>query len=201
MGALDYITHYFERDYGPYLNMCDLSASEIQELADREKGTAVGYNRFDIGEDFIRWRKEADDLLIRSYIKKFGFAPAGRPFFSLLGTFDKTCGLYRNPEKIELPVSDFEESELTFMYPDHAHLIGYYESDAPSLFYNLPKNWEQKEYFGKLFTYSELLKALETMGISDMIERHRNADGWAGCYVEAHIWNRDLRNRWMEKNG
>ncbi|MEM9443952.1 MAG: hypothetical protein AAGA18_01245 [Verrucomicrobiota bacterium] len=97
---LDYITHYYENEYGPYLNMCDLGDSEIQKLAEREKGALVSYNRFDLGENFVCWRKEADDLLVRSYTEKFGNPLEGRAYFSLLGTFDKTYGLYRNPRKI-----------------------------------------------------------------------------------------------------
>ncbi|MEO0796598.1 MAG: hypothetical protein AAFX93_15620 [Verrucomicrobiota bacterium] len=196
----DYITHYYERDYGPFLNMCDLDETEVQDLANREKGAIVGYNRFDLGEDFIRWRREADDLLIQTYIEKFGFTPNGRPYFALLGTFERTCGLYRNPEKLEMAVSDFEEHELTFMYPDHAHLIGYYQSKAPSLFYDLPKNWREQEYWGKLFTYPELIANLDKMQIPERIQKHKNADGWAGCYVEAHIWRREVRTNWERQN-
>jgi len=197
----DFITHYYERDCGPFLNMCDLSDQDIQIIAEREKDALTGFNRFAIGDDFVHWRKAADDLLIRSYTEKFDTTPSGRPFFALLGEFDKTQGLYRNSEKLELAVSEFADHELTFMYPDHAHLIGYYKSDAPSLFYDLPKNWKEQPFWGKLFTYSELVESFEVMGINKMIESHKNNDGWAGCYVEAHIWKRNIRDTWVESGG
>jgi len=130
MGLPNYITHYFEADYGPFLNICDLSHEEAENLVRRERGAQTAFNRFAMGSEFIRWRREADDLLIRSYSEKFGHPPEGRPYFALLGSFDKTLTMFREGRKIEIDTSVLSEGELTFMYPDHAHLITFYGSAA-----------------------------------------------------------------------
>jgi len=137
----NYITHYFEADRGPFLNICDLSDEEAEELVCREKDARTAFNRFAMGADFLTWRREADDLLIRAYAEKFGRPPEGRPYFALLGSFDKTLTMFREGRKIEIEVSEFSEGELTFMYPDHAHLVTYYGSDVPALFYQPPQDW------------------------------------------------------------
>lgn len=190
-----FVTHYYEADRGPFLNICDLTEEEARQLVLAEKDAETAFNRFAIGPDFLEWRRAADDLLIRAYAEKFGFAPEGRPYFALLGSFDKTLTMFREGRKITLEVADFEPHELTFMYPDHAHLVSFHGSDAPSIFYQLPPGWESQRFWGQLFTFGELLRDFQEMGIDGMIERHQERDGWAGCYVEAHLWRRRLGNR------
>lgn len=189
----NYITHYYEADYGPFLNICDLTDPEIDSLVDAEKGAQTAFNRFALGSDFLLWRREADDLLIRAYSEKFGHAPKGRPYFALLGTFDKTLTMFREGRKIEMAVSEFSERELTFMYPDHAHLITVYNSKAPALFCQPPPDWKKEPFWGQLFTLTELHDQFARLEIDKRIRCQKERDGWAGCYVEAHIWRRDIR--------
>ncbi len=160
-----------------------------------EKDAPTAFNRFAMGDAFLRWRREADDLLIRAYREKFGYAPAGRPYFGLLGSFDRTLSMFREGRKIELDVAGFEEFELTFMYPDHAHLLSFYGSEVPRLFYHLPPEGQHR---GKLFTLGELSRSYCEAGIEGMIADHRHRGAWAGSYVEAHFWRRSLREDWQQ---
>lgn len=193
MGLPGYITHYFEADRGPFLNICDVTDQEAEELVRAEKDARTEFNRFAMGPDFLAWRREADDLLIRAYFEKFGHLPEGRPYFALLGSFDKTLTMFRDGRKIEMDVCEFSERELTFMYPDHSHLVTFYGSSAPALFYQPPPDWNRESFWGRLFTTSELRQEYSRLGIDKMIQAHKDREGWAGCYVEAHIWRRSLR--------
>jgi hypothetical protein len=130
---------------------------------------------------------------MRAYFEKFGYRPEGRPYFALLGSFDKTLTMFREGRKIEIEVSGFSERELTFMYPDHAHLVTIYDSDAPPLFYQPPPDWDRESFWGRLFTFAELQEEYSALGIDRMIRVHKEREGWAGCYVEAHVWRRGLR--------
>lgn len=190
------ITHYYEEEYGPFLNLCDLGREEILALTEKEKHAATAFNRFAMGEEFLEWRRAADDLLIRAYTEKFGFAPAGRPFYALLGVFDKTLTMFRDGRKITMEAADFSEHELTFMYPDHAHLVSFHEVDVPRLFYQVPEGEIREPFWGELLTWRELAGGYASLGIQPKIEAHLAADGWAGCYVEAHLWRRSLREIW-----
>lgn len=192
----NFITHYYEADYGPFLNICDLGKEETDQLVLAEKNAKTAFNRFSMGPDFLRWTQEADDLLIRAYTEKFGHPPEGRPYFALLGSFDKTLTMFREGRSLALDAADFQDHELTFMYPDHAHLIPFYGSEVPSLFFQRPPDWDRHQFWGRLFTYPELLNEYAEMGIGDKIEAHKSKDGWAGCYVEAHLWRRGLRDDW-----
>lgn len=194
MGLPGYITHYFEADHGPFRNICDLSDQEADELVREERGALTAFNRFAMGPDFLAWRREADDLLIRAYTEKFGHPPPGRPYFALLGSFDKTLTMFRDGRKIEIEVSGFSERELTFMYPDHAHLVTVHGSSAPALFYQPPHDWDRESFWGRLLTITELRQEYSRLGIDKMIDAHKEREGWAGCYVEAHLWRRSLRS-------
>lgn len=188
----DYITHYYEADYGPFLNICDMGEMELRALVESEKTAPTAFNRFAMGDTFLRWRREADDLLIRAYVEKFGRLPEGRPYFGLLGSFDRTLTMFRDGRKMEMKVRDFEDFEITFMYPDHGHLLSFYGSNVPPLFHDLPESQEVQPFRGRLFTFAELSKGYEETGIKKMIGAHLDRDSWAGCYVEAHIWKRSL---------
>jgi hypothetical protein len=194
-----FVTHYFERDRGPFLNVCDISDAQLDSVIETERNASTAFNRFALGAEFFEFRRAADDLLIESYRKKFNKEPEGRPFYGVLGEFDKTLGMYRDGQKIRLSVSDFESDQITFMYPDHAHLISYSGSAAPQLFYQLPPDWKRQAFWGQLFTYQEICDEYFSSGIGDMIESWISRDGWAGCYVEAHIWNRSLRKSHSEQ--
>ncbi|CAN5908893.1 hypothetical protein BH11VER1_BH11VER1_09210 [soil metagenome] len=195
-----FVTHYYEKDRGPFLNICDLDDAQVRDLVDSEKQAVTAFNRFAIGPEFISWRRCADDLLVRAYTEKFGFAPHARPYFATLGSFDKTLTMFREGSKATLEISEFDDHELTFMYPDHAHLTTFYGSDAPHLFYQPPDDWESQPLWGRLFTFQELCAEHETLGIGSRIQAHLDRDGWAGCYVEAHIWCRDKRTNQREQN-
>ena len=199
MNLPTYITHYFEREYGPFINLCDLDEKSIIDLFEKEKEAKTEFNRFSIGSDFMKWRRNADDLLIEVYEAKFGFAPVGRPYFGVLGSFDRTLTMFREGQKTQLEVSEFEEHELTFMYPDHAHLTTVCGAEPPHLFYQPPENWKEDPIWGRVFTYQELVSEYGDHDIENRIKRHKERDGWAGCYVEAHIWCRDHRTQWSEQ--
>lgn len=196
-----FVTHYFERDRGPFLNICDLSDSELASLVEAESIASTSFNRFQLGTEFLEFRRAADDLLIESYRRKFLKAPEGRPFYAVLGEFDKTLAMYRDGQKIRLSIDEFRSDQITFMYPDHSHLVSYSGSLAPKLFYQLPSDWRHQAFWGQLFTYQEICDGYSNLGVEDMIQSWTSRDGWAGCYIEAHIWDRSLRERYSRPSG
>jgi len=194
-----HISHYFEAEYGPFLNICDLQDDEVATLIEREKDADTAFNRFAMGEEFFSWRRSADDLLIRKYAEKFGFRPKRRPFFAILGDFDRTMTMFRDGRRLSLELSEFSEEEVTFMYPDHSHLTTLYGADVPHLFYQ-PHHMPDELFWGQLYTYQELCEDYQSSRIAESIEKHLERNGWAGCYVEAHIWCRDIRATGSEQD-
>ncbi len=194
----EYITHYFESSAGPFKNICDLNDAEIEKIKEMELSSDIKWSRFKIWPEFMKSRRAADDLLMRAYEEKFKKKPDQRPIFAVLGDFHQIPGLYANPERIRVEISDLREDQITFMYPDHAHLIQYYNYDAPAFGAPLPKDYDEKKtpYYGKLFTYKELHECHIDYGIKKEIDLFlSDPTQFVRSYVEAHIWTHDIPHR------
>ncbi|MCC5790051.1 MAG: hypothetical protein JJT75_10465 [Opitutales bacterium] len=202
MKPASYISHYFENEAGPFLNICDLQPKERSQIISREKDSETGFNRFSHGEEFFAFRHLADDLLLELYGSKFGKAPR-RPFYGVLGDADVVGGLYRDPYKISMPIREFASDEITFMIPDHFHLVSLMKRNGgKKMFgYQLPKDYSETEYpyFGKLLTYEELLEGFDTLKIRQHLDRERTKNNWYR-YVETQIWSHPetLKSRFTE---
>lgn len=186
----NYITHYFERELGPFLSICDLDEAETLSIIEREKDAKTGFNRYSYGKDFFDYRKVADDLLIECYERKFGKKPERRPYFAALGDADVVGGLYRDPYKIRIPLDYFSDSAVTFMCPDHFPLVRMSGRDVVRYFgHPLPEDYteERYPYYGKLLTMDELRAQNEELKIDKYLEKKRRSNCWYR-YVEAHVW-------------
>ena len=183
-----FLTHYYEEERGPFRNVCDLSDQELDRLISAEQDEHTAFNRFALGKDFFKVRKAADDLLIEKYAEKFGLRPRNRPFYGVLGEFDRTLSMYRNGRRIRLEISQFSREQLTFMYPDHFVLVwsrGLFPP-LPALFG--PYAYSYEPFHDCLFTYDELPEAILTYSLDARIANARQQDLWVSSYIEAHIW-------------
>jgi hypothetical protein len=107
-----FLTHYYEAERGPFRNVCDLSDAELNHLIAAEKDAETAFNRFALGKDFFKIRRAADDLLIEKYREKFAVKPAGRPFYAVLGEFDRTLSMYRDGRSARLDISQFSREQV-----------------------------------------------------------------------------------------
>ena len=187
-----HVTHYFEKEAGPLLNICDLDSEQRSEIIRREKNAETGFNRFSLGEEFFNFRLLADNLLLDLYAQKFGRRPTRRPYYAVFGEADVVGGLFRDPYKIRIPIDEFFPGELTFMCPDHFHLVSFMKrSGTKKLFgMQLPKDYSESEYpfYGKLMTYDELVEDFQKLKIDQHLEKQKKALGWYR-YIEAQIWS------------
>ncbi|MDF1756629.1 MAG: hypothetical protein P1U89_27845 [Verrucomicrobiales bacterium] len=192
MQFANYVSHYFENEYGPLLNICNLDSEQRNRIIDREKDAETGFNRFSFGEEFFDFRLLADDLLLDLYARKFDERPPRRPFYAVLGDADVVGGIYRDPWKIRIPIDQFGPGELTFMHPDHFHLVSFMKKTGgkKSFGFQLPEDYSESKYpyFGKLLTYEELVEDYHRLKIDQHLDRERENNGWYR-YVEAQIWS------------
>src|ERR1700733_11494128 len=159
-----FLTHYFEAEKGPFLNICDLCDEQIESIIAAEKNAETPFNRFALGPDFFKLRRCADDLLIEQYAAKFGKIPKIRPYFAVLGSFDRTMGMYRHGRSIQISVSLLAPEDLTFIYPDHFHLVwskGLFPPETP---------YRYQPFHDLLFTYAELAEAMKIYNLYARIE-------------------------------
>jgi len=191
-----FLTHYYEAERGPFKNICDLSDDELDGLISVEKDADTAFNRFSLGRNFFKIRRVADDLLIEKYREKFGFAPHTRPFYAVLGDFDQTSSMYRDGRGVRIDLSRFSREQVTFMYPDHFALVwskGLFP--LPPALFPPPYFYSYEPFHDLLLTYDELPEAVRIYSIDARIARAKQLNMWVSSYVEAHIWDPDIRNK------
>lgn len=191
-----FLTHYYEAERGPFRNICDLPDEEVDRLIAAEKNADTAFNRFALGRDFFKIRRAADDLLIEKYTEKFGRTPEVRPFYAVLGEFDRTLSMYRDGRSVRIDVSMFSREQVTFMYPDHFALVwskGLFS--PPSALFPPPHFYSYEPFHDRLFTYSELPEAVRVYSLDSRIAKAKQVNMWVSSYIEAHIWDPDIRSK------
>jgi hypothetical protein len=126
-------------------------------------------------------------FLTEKNTEKFGIKPKTRPYFAVLGEFDRTMGMYRQGRGIRIDVSLLAPEHLTFMYPDHFHLVW-----SKGLF--VPKTPYRYSRF--MICFSHTLNCRKRSGSiisTPRIEEAKRRDMWTGSYIEAHIWDPDIK--------
>jgi len=78
---------------------------------------------------------------------------------------------------------------VTFMYPDHFNLVWSKGLFTP----NFPYSYQP--FHDLLFTYSELPVAIMKHGLSCLIAEAKRREMWVSSYIEAHIWDPDIRQK------
>jgi hypothetical protein len=189
-----FLTHYYEAEKGPFKNICDLSNDDLDRLISAEKDADTIFNRFALGRDFFKIRSAADNLLIEKYSEKFDFAPQARPFYAVLGEFERTSSMYRDGRSLRIDLASLSREHVTFMYPDHFALVWSRGLFAPpaSLF-PAPYSYSYEPFHDLLFTYDELPEAVLTYCLDARIARAKQLNMWVSSYIEAHIWDPDIQ--------
>ena len=92
-------------------------------------------------------------------------------------------------EKIQVPISIFDETDISFTYPD---------SMVTLLLENL-KNPEfyQPDYHGKLFTLAEIQEIVARKGLPDQGWETKVPEDLAH-YLEAQVWNHKPLERFLQ---
>ena len=95
--------------------------------------------------------------------------------------------MYRDGRSLRIDISSLASEHITFMYPDHFNLVWSEGLFTP----NFP--YSHRPFHDLLFTYSELPAAIMKYGLSHLIARANRQKMWVSSYIEAHIWDPDIR--------
>ena len=119
--------------------------------------------------------------------------PAGRPFYAVLGEFDRTLSMYRDGRSVRLNMSRFSREQVTFMYPDHFVLVWSKGLYPPPPALSGASIYAYESVHDCLFTYDELPEAFRTYFFDSRIALAKRKDLWVSSYIEAHIWDPEIR--------
>jgi hypothetical protein len=170
---MDYLYHYYEKSFGPFRNLSDLSIEEAQSILDRIKkeNTTFAAHRFD---GYLQRRQELEQMAKGILISKGGKPQRLVPHYMVVGECDWLKTWYTDGDFVRIPLSEFDISTLSFCYGDMFPTFS-------------PRVTDGREYRGQVYTYNEIQEVIKKYGLPQCWNR----DGQHGPerYVEVHVWN------------
>jgi hypothetical protein len=185
---IETLIHFYRIGTEPFTSLSALSDRDaMQIMQDFYVEGAVLWERFKDPAQYLRTRRQIEQWLHQEFIAKGGAPKESYPIYMILGrsrwllTAADPATLATTAE-ILVPLSLFEECDISFTYPDS--MVSIPLADQKDSEYYLP------DYHGKLFTLSEIRSIIESHGLP--------GEGWATNlpdsmpnFIEAQVWNQE----------
>jgi len=183
--VVDFLTYYYRGGTEPFRTLSALSDTEALEIMESLYDETGFGARFKDPVQYLRLRRQTEQWVREEFIAKGGHPREAYPISMVLGSSKWIVKQVTDAEAaagsvICIPLSAFEECDVSFTYPDSMISL-WFGTDQPPEYY-LP------DYHGKVFTRSEILAIVETKGLPE--------EGWEtnlpdhlAPYIEAQVWN------------
>lgn len=186
---IDFLTYYYKKGTTSFQSLSVLPDSEAVPIMEAlYMAGSVLWERFKDPCQYLRARRQTEQWLYQEFIAKGGKPYETYPIYTVLGKsmwFSKAADevTLATTAEIQIPLSIFQEGEVSFTYPDSMLTLLLAHQKDPEYY--------QPEYHGKLFTLSEICSIVERNGLPE--------EGWATNlpiflphYIEAQVWNHQL---------
>ena len=193
---LENLVHLYKRGTIPFRSISALTDAEaIGLMRSLYIEGAVIWERFKEPADYLQLRRRVEEWLRREFIAKGGQPRTAYPIYMVWGrskwmeTMIDEITLTTTVE-IQVPLSLFDESVVSFTYPD----------SMVSFLLNLERNPEYylPEYHGQVFTMMEMCEILERNGLPGYRWGTELPSEMAN-YIEAQVWDPEplLAVKWV----
>jgi hypothetical protein len=180
---MENLTHYYKKGDPPFRTLSTLTDKEAVTIARGfQDETAVVYRRFKEPEAYWKMRRRTEAWVRSEFVEKGGRPTIEHPQYMVLGRshfihegYDFNCDL------ITIPISEFEEHEISFTYPDSMVSLMLVEERQREPYF-------QPEYHGKVFTLGEIREVVDRFGVPER-EWDEEPTRKYDFFVEAQIWS------------
>ncbi|MBH5318851.1 hypothetical protein I6N90_13685 [Paenibacillus sp. GSMTC-2017] len=179
---MDYFTHYYKRGSSPFRTLSALTDEEAKKVMEQLADDSPLFARFKTPQQYLNTRKQVENWLRGEFIAKGGLPKDDYPLYAVLGSSSwiESHSASFDIEKIQIPVSSFDERDISFTFPDS--MVSYWlGNDKPADYY-------QEEYHGKVFTLSEVKALVDAIGVAEA-EWKVTLPADVAPYLEVQIWN------------
>jgi hypothetical protein len=190
---IDYLTHYYSLDKGPFQSLSALPDAEAIEIMQALCDDTPYGERFKDPFQYLKDRKDTEKWVREAFIAKGGRPRDRFPIPMVLGSSKWIVEIAPDPEKhaeIRIPLSVFTEYDVSFTYPD-SMISRWFGREKPAEYY-------QAELHGKVFTISEILALVEKKGMPEEDWEIKLPKSLAP-YIEAQVWNHALLDGYREQ--
>jgi hypothetical protein len=189
---IDYLTHYYSSDTGPFQSLSALSDEEALQIMEKLCDDTLYGERFKQPAQYLKNRKETEGWVRAAFVAKGGQPKAKYPIPMVLGSSKWLEAAAPDREKhreIRIPLAVFTEYDVSFTYTD-SMLSRWFGREKPAEYY-------QAELHGKVFTRTEILSIVEKKGMPEK-DWETNLPQNLAPYIEAQVWNHDLLYEYMK---
>jgi hypothetical protein len=182
---VDYLTHYYTRGTPPFRSLSTLPDDEALRLMTVLCDDTPFGERFKDPLNYLHNRRLTEEWVRAAFSAKGGQPHEPYPIYMVLGFspwIRRAVPATFNTGEICIPLSIFQESDVSFTYPD-SMISHWFGQDKPIEYY-------QPKYHGKIFTRSEILAIVAARGMPEEGWKPRLPDHLAP-YIEAQVWNRE----------
>jgi hypothetical protein len=186
--VIDYLLHLYKRDTEPFRTLSGLAEEEaVAIMQSLYVAGSIFWERFEDPVAYLRLRKQIEGSIRELFIAKGGRPKEAHPIYMAFGrTKWMQAGLdavtLATTTEIEVPLSLFQESEVSFTYPDS--MVSYFLAKEKEADYYLP------DFYGKVFTLPEIRSIVEASGLPGELWGNR-LPGSTPNYIEAQVWNHE----------
>lgn len=173
VAGVDYLSHYFEKQIGPFKNLSDLSLEQAQNVLDiiKADNQLMAAHRF---PGYLERRAELEQIARNFFIAKGGKPVREVPHYMVVGECAWLQTWYKQGCFVKIPINTFKPETISFSYGDLFPTFS-------------PRVNDQKEYRRQIYTLSEIVEIIEKYGFP----QDWNIDGKYGPerYIEVQVWD------------
>jgi hypothetical protein len=187
------LTHYHHKQEPPFKSLSALNIEEALTIATQLQAREGSvYRRFQDPRKYLEARIATEKWLLDEFINKGGEPKITFPLYMVVeNAIWIEEGYNGQSRKIQIPLSEFEQKEISFTYPDS--MVSYW------LKYKKQETFYQPDYHGQVFRLDEILQIIEKYGIPASewkTQETRKHD----IFIEAQIWNEQVILDYLKNN-
>jgi hypothetical protein len=186
--VIDYLVHLYKSNTEPFRTLSGLPEEDaIQIMQSLYQAGSIFWERFEDPAGYLRLRKQIEQYVREAFIAKGGMPREPHPIYMAFGRTRWMLNCLdavtlATTTEIEVPLSLFEERDVSFTYPDS--MVSFLLAQDKGADYYLP------DYHGKVFTLSEIISIVESNGLPGE-KWGANLPGSMPNYIEAQVWNHE----------
>lgn len=183
---IELLTHIYRRGSEPFQSLSALSDEQALPIMKSLYVAGSAYwGRFEYPQEYLQTRRQTETWLRQAFIAKGGIPQLAFPIYFMVGDppwLERAAdpATVASTNRIQVPVSIFNEGDISFTYPDSMVTLLLENLQDPEIY--------QPDYHGKLFTLTEIRAIVAQKGMPDEGWETRVPDHLPH-YIEAQVWN------------
>jgi hypothetical protein len=173
-----YLYHYFNVTNGPFKNISALNIIDAKAVQNNIIKNKIGFAA-QRKDNYIERRFELENIAYDIFISKGGKPKSKFPHYFVVEECNWLESWYEHGNYIKINIENINKEEVSFTYGDLFPTFSEHIND-------------NMEYRKNVYTYDEILRIIEKYGLPQ--EWNSNGKYGPERYIEAHLWNNELRD-------